>query len=126
MATAVSRIGFEVTAEELERFIHGIVEATQPLQVIAFGSRARGDHRMDSDLDLAVIVDGPEEQGRRSLWGLKESLNLPVDLLTISKERYDRFRPWINTIERQIDREGVRLYERGGQPAHRQTLEGLC
>ncbi len=27
-------------------------------QVIMFGSRARGDHRPDSDLDLAIILNG--------------------------------------------------------------------
>ncbi len=27
-------------------------------QVIMFGSRARGDHRPDSDLDLAVVLNG--------------------------------------------------------------------
>jgi UTP:GlnB (protein PII) uridylyltransferase len=27
--------------------------------VIAFGSRARGDHHAESDLDLAVILEGP-------------------------------------------------------------------
>jgi predicted nucleotidyltransferase len=28
-------------------------------QTIMFGSRARGDHRPDSDLDLAVVLKGP-------------------------------------------------------------------
>lgn len=118
--------GFWITADELERYVQDIVQAAHPLQVIAFGSRARGEHRPTSDLDIAVIVDGSEEQEKYWLWGLKERLSLPVDLLAISKQRYDRFRPWINTIERQIDREGVRLYERGRQSADRQTFERLC
>ena len=28
-------------------------------EVIMFGSRARGDHRPDSDLDLAIVLNGP-------------------------------------------------------------------
>jgi predicted nucleotidyltransferase len=32
-------------------------------QAILFGSRARGEHRQDSDADLAVVIDG--EHGRR-------------------------------------------------------------
>jgi predicted nucleotidyltransferase len=29
-------------------------------EVIMFGSRARGDHRRDSDLDLAIVLNGPQ------------------------------------------------------------------
>jgi hypothetical protein len=29
------------------------------VEVIMFGSRARGDHRPDSDLDLAIVLNGP-------------------------------------------------------------------
>lgn len=30
-------------------------------QAVLFGSRARGDHRTDSDLDLAVVLNGERE-----------------------------------------------------------------
>ncbi|WP_186419218.1 nucleotidyltransferase domain-containing protein [Bosea sp. CS1GBMeth4] len=33
-----------------------------------FGSRARGDHRHDSDLDLAVIMSAGEEGERLGAW----------------------------------------------------------
>lgn len=34
--------------------------------VILFGSKARGDHNKDSDVDLLVIVDGPAEYKNKS------------------------------------------------------------
>lgn len=49
-----------------------------------FGSRARGDARPDSDLDLLVDIDGP--MGLIGYAGLKrhleEELEISVDLLT--------------------------------------------
>ena len=116
---------WSVTEEKVSELVRRIVEAADPLEVIAFGSRARGDHREDSDLDLAVIVED-ELKGRGDLKSVREGIRLEVDLLTIGKERYDRFRPWINTVHQEIDREGVRLYERGKQPSDRGALHRLC
>jgi len=115
-----------VTADKIEVLVQRIVKAVDPLQVIAFGSRARGTHGADSDLDLAVIVDGTETDHPSLPGGLTSGLLLDVDLLTVSKERFDKFRPWINTVHRQIDREGVRLYERGRQSATPDTFRRLC
>ena len=36
----------------IEEIIRKIVEAFQPRRIVMFGSRARGDTRPDSDLDL--------------------------------------------------------------------------
>ena len=101
MTSTAEQVAFAVTREKLEGFIRCIVEVAHPVEVIAFGSRARGEHRPDSDLDLAVIVEDPAESERRMLWGVTEGFPLPVDILTFSKDRYDRFRPWINTVQRR-------------------------
>jgi predicted nucleotidyltransferase len=115
-----------MTGDKVQELVERIVEAVDPLQVIAFGSRARGTHGSDSDLDLAVIVDGTEAAHASLPDGLTAGLLMDVDLLTIPKERFDKFRPWINTVHRQIDREGVRLYERGRQSATPDTFRRLC
>jgi hypothetical protein len=95
-----------------------IVAALDPQEVILFGSRARGDHRKESDLDLAVITEDESPETRKKLSEAAAGRLMSVDLLLLSRERFDKFRPWINTVERQVDREGVRLYVRGRESTH--------
>src|ERR1700761_4147115 len=116
-----------VTEQKVREAVRRLVEAVDPLQIIAFGSRARGQHRPDSDLDLAVILDVPESEAFNVVPPeIFKGLRMPVDLLPIAKERYDRFRPWLNSVHRNIDEEGVRLYERGGQPASSDVVHKIC
>ena len=57
MAVQTEYVAPFVSAEKVDEAVRRIIAAVNPLQIIAFGSRARGDHRPDSDLDLAVIFD---------------------------------------------------------------------
>jgi predicted nucleotidyltransferase len=104
---------WSVTPEKVDEAVRRIVATADPLQIIMFGSRARGDYRPDSDLDLAVILDGPEsEVNRRLSYSVLEGIHMSVDLIVVSKEKYDRFRPWLNSVFNYIDQEGVVLYDR--------------
>ncbi len=68
-----------------------------------FGSVARDDARLDSDVDIAVELDGPTDFDR--FMGLKafleNALGAPVDLVT-EKAIRPRLRPY-------IEREAVRV-----------------
>lgn len=75
--------GSEVTEVEstIESFLVRLEGAFRPARVILFGSRARGDHLLDSDVDL-VIVSGDFE-GMRWRERLRRVLELwdgPVSL----------------------------------------------
>jgi predicted nucleotidyltransferase len=125
MAATAETLEMNVTPEKVEELVRRIVDSSSPLAVIAFGSRARGDHKPNSDIDIAVIVDGTERNHERLPEGITRGLALDVDLLTVPEERFERYRPWINTVHRQIDREGVRLYVRGGQPSTSGSIQRL-
>ncbi len=43
--------------------VRRIVDAVRPEQILLFGSRARGDHRPDSDYDLLVVKQGNYRKG---------------------------------------------------------------
>jgi predicted nucleotidyltransferase len=69
-----------------------LATAAPGARVILFGSRARGEERADSDLDLLVIE--PEVKSRRAEFvRLREALGdlgVPIDLVVLSAEYADR------------------------------------
>lgn len=120
-----------VTPEKTAEAVRRIVTFAQPLQIILFGSRARGEARPDSDLDLAVILDAPEEEVRRLLpYSVLRGLRMEVSLIVASKTKFDLHRPWPNSVFNYIDREGIVLYDRRDSESARAdalpTGEGRC
>ena len=49
----------EVTDEVLADMVQAIVREVDPERVYLFGSRARGEARQDSDVDLLIVVSEP-------------------------------------------------------------------
>lgn len=57
MTTAVRNEQERALLDEIAR---RIVEVCEPEKVIVFGSRARRDHRPDSDIDILVVAESDE------------------------------------------------------------------
>ncbi len=55
-----------VTESLLAEIVRLIVSAGSPLKIVLFGSRARADHRPDSDIDLLVVEESVLPRYKRS------------------------------------------------------------
>ncbi|MBI3268475.1 MAG: nucleotidyltransferase domain-containing protein [Planctomycetes bacterium] len=55
-----------VTPELLHDIVRRIRGAGDPLRIVLFGSRARGDARPDSDIDLLIVEESDQPDYRRS------------------------------------------------------------
>ena len=84
-----------VTDELLQRMVNAIVDEVDPEQVILFGSRARGDNRENSDIDLIVIEAepfGPDRSRHKEMLRLHKAVRgsrAAVDILVHSNEDVD-------------------------------------
>ncbi len=87
----------------LEELVQTIVTEVNPAQIVLFGSRARGENRLDADVDLLVVEDEAalEVQGRRketarirrALWRFP----VPVDVLLFSSKEVESWRTTTTT-----------------------------
>ena len=107
-----------VTDELLERMVQAIVAEVDPEQVILFGSRARGEARETSDVDLIVIEAapfGPERSKHKEMLRLLRAVRefrVPKDVLVFSNEEVEYWRDSLNHVLARALREGKVLHER--------------
>jgi predicted nucleotidyltransferase len=100
--------------EMVEEITRRIVAATDPLKVILFGSRARGDARPESDFDLLVIRQSSEPRPQRAAPLYTALADLPVEVEVMVYTPLD-VSQWATVPEAFITtaiREGRVLYER--------------
>lgn len=88
--------------------------------VYLYGSRARGDHRPDSDIDLAIVMGGDDPYSRWFFWieAFEEAPDLtlehPVDL------QWYAGGAGLERVGPGVERDGVLLYCAGeANGAHR-------
>jgi predicted nucleotidyltransferase len=118
--TVVPTLHVEDVDEEdlLRRMVDVIVRDRSPEVIILFGSRARGDARADSDVDLLVIEKepfSPQHSRRKGVARLQMALReLPLskDILLYSREEFERWRNSFNHLLGRAGREGRVLHGR--------------
>ena len=91
-----------------------IVERFDPEQVILFGSHARGQAGVHSDVDLLVVVrsEGERERGNPIRRAIAERFVLPVDVIVSSPEVFAKQRTNPYSLIHKALEEGELLYER--------------
>jgi uncharacterized protein len=92
-----------------------VVAYFQPRRVILFGSRARGNARPDSDIDLLVIVDDDTPAEKVTLKAGVEAQRAypnPADVIPVREETFCRRSRIPGTLSRAAAREGIVVYER--------------
>ncbi len=107
-------------AEGVQRIASAAGSAVDARCVILFGSRARGDHRHDSDVDLAVVA-AEAELGVQERYDLRERSRAAakaaagerfrhIDILIWTEAEYRAKKRSINHVAGRAWREGVVLY----------------
>lgn len=93
------------------RVIDRIVEVLHPEQLWLFGSRARGEARVDSDWDLmAVLPDGAPEADLdlASVWARLRDLRLQrVEVFTMTRDEFDAWKSSPGTLAEIVASTGV-------------------
>jgi uncharacterized protein len=102
--------------EWLPAVVERVVERFDPLQVILFGSLARGEANYHSDVDLLVVFDHIERENKRELTvEIRRALArvpVPVDVVVTDIDEIDRQGHIVGTVLRPALREGKVIYER--------------
>jgi uncharacterized protein len=99
--------------KEVKDIVDKIVAKFSPERIILFGSRARGDNRKESDVDLLVLFKKIKD--RRELEkDMQRAIYprfLPLDLLVSTSERYEEIKSNKSLVYYNISKEGVVIYE---------------
>ena len=96
-----------------------VQEAVQPDTVILFGSRARGDHRPGSDVDLMIVCQqgaiASRSRAKRAVRNHFKDHPAPpqVDIIAVARERFEYCRRAKNHVTAQALRDGVVMSEAG-------------
>ena len=88
-----------------------VQKAVAPATVILYGSRAAGDHRPDSDVDLMIIAPDRSAAGSAAAdanrWLRTAGPDLDVNIKTLTQEGFDRRRRLGQSLAGQASRHGV-------------------
>jgi predicted nucleotidyltransferase len=107
-----------VTEQVMDEMVQAIVREINPEQIYLFGSRARGNARSDSDIDLLIVERepfGPHRSRWQELARIRQALSafrVSKDILVYSRDEVTRWQHAMNHIISRGLREGKLLYER--------------
>jgi uncharacterized protein len=106
-----------VTAQALRRFMARVSQQYPTRGAILYGSRARGDHRPESDADLLILLEGERQRfvpTKLAMTDLAYDVLLETGLyispLPVWADEWEHPEAWSNPdLLRNIAREGIHL-----------------
>ena len=103
-----------VDGELLIEVVRRILVSGSPEKIILFGSRARGDERPDSDLDILIIEESSEPRYCRASRYLRALSGVPSekDVVVWTPDEIHEWERVPNAFVTTAIREGRVLYER--------------
>jgi predicted nucleotidyltransferase len=96
---------FKKLPKSIQIFTQHIVQEIHPDAIVLFGSRARGDHRPNSDFDIAVKKGGIDSQA----WA-KVLVDLENEPYTLYKIDLVHFESLDQAYQKNIQSEGLLIY----------------
>jgi excisionase family DNA binding protein len=105
-----------IVNEWLPAIVGRIVHAADPVRIILFGARARGDARYDDDYELLVILDDVPDRDAARVELRRSFADIPVsaEILVASADDIDA---GLTGSSRRAIAEGRNVYARDGVPA---------
>lgn len=102
------------TKRYIQQMVKRIAKQFQPDKILLFGSHARGQAGLDSDVDLLVVmpVSGSKREKAIEIAVALHDIPVAKDVIVVTPDDFAWRRKIVGTIERPADREGKLLYAR--------------
>ena len=98
----------------IDQIISIIVSNVSPEQIVLFGSYARGNYTNKSDIDLLIIKkdmkNGHKISDELYMAFFENKIKIPVDLIPIDYDKYNKLKNQIGYIYKTIKEEGRIIY----------------
>jgi uncharacterized protein len=94
---------------EIENIKNQIIDIYQPLDIILFGSCAKGRVKKNSDIDICVILETNDKRQAARNMLLKISYNIDLDIVIYTPEEWELYKDNKSTFAGIICKTGVSL-----------------
>lgn len=100
------------TNESIESLIGKLRESYKPEMIMMFGSRARGDLKMESDLDLLIVKKAKKSPLRRRVDVRKIlSTDIALDVIVYTPDEFEAMVKSGSAFIKTLFKEGKILYQ---------------